>query len=224
MFGPPGNSGIAVSRFGDLRSDRPADASTSAHAAALLDVLNAEGIDRAGTIAMSGGVPPALQLAALTPDRITGLALPSAAPFTPLTAASQELPMPAWACQLLFASDFPVWAILHMAPGLPDPAFNVTPALRTHMTSANAANVAALIQSFLPVTDRLPGLANQGAAINPAGSYPRYRITIPTLIVHALDDGITPSRSLKSLRRCSRGPGSWRSRPRATCTSATRLT
>lgn len=95
-----------------------------------------------------------------------------------------------------------------MAPGLLDPAFSVTPALRTLMTSANAANVAALIQSFLPVTDRLPGLANQGAAINPAGSYPCYRITIPTLIVHALDDGTTPCRSPKSLRPRSRGPGS----------------
>ena len=101
-----------------------------AQAEALLDILDALGIDRTGILAMSGGVPPALQLAALSPERITGLALLSSAPFTPLTAASQDLPMPAWAYQALFSSDFPIWAILHTAPGLLDPAFDISPAVR----------------------------------------------------------------------------------------------
>jgi 2-hydroxy-6-oxonona-2,4-dienedioate hydrolase len=192
MFGPPGHRWIAVSRFGYLRSALPADASTKAQAEALLDILDARGIDRAGVIAMSGGVPPALQLAALAPDRITGMALLSSAPFTPLTAASQDLPIPAWAYQMLFSSDFPIWAILHLAPGLLDPAFDVTPALRAAMTPEDMATVAALVRTFLPVTDRLPGLANEGAAIDPAVRYALDRITVPTLIVHARDDGINP--------------------------------
>jgi 2-hydroxy-6-oxonona-2,4-dienedioate hydrolase len=192
MFGPPGHSWIAVSRFGYLRSALPADASTKAQAEALLDILDAQGIDRTGILAMSGGVPPALQLAALAPERITGLALLSSAPFTPLTAEAQDLPMPAWAYQALFASDFPVWAILHMAPGLLDPAFDVSPALRDSMTPEDAATVAALVQTFLPVTDRLPGLANEATAINPTETYPFDRITAQTLIVHARDDGINP--------------------------------
>lgn len=192
MFGPPGHQWIAVSRFGYLRSPLPADASTRAQAEALLDILDAQGIDRTGVIAMSGGVPPALHLAALAPDRITGMALLSTAPFTPLTAASQDLPMPAWAYQVLFSSDVPIWAILHIAPGLLDPAFDVTPALRATMTPEDAATVAALVQTFLPVTDRLPGLANEGAAIDPAASYPLDRISAPILIVHARDDGINP--------------------------------
>lgn len=192
MFGPPGHQWIAVSRFGYLRSEMPADPSTRAQAEALLDVLDARGIDRAGVIAMSGGVPPALQLAALAPDRITGLALLSSAPFTPLTATAQDLPMPAWAYQALFSSDFPVWAILRTAPGLLDPAFDVTPALRASLTPEDAAIVSALVQTFLPVTDRLPGLANEGAAIDPAASYPLDRITAPVLIVHDRDDGINP--------------------------------
>jgi 2-hydroxy-6-oxonona-2,4-dienedioate hydrolase len=192
MFGPPGHRWIAVSRFGYLRSAFPTDASTKAQAEALLDILDAQGIDRAGILAMSGGVPPALQLAALAPDRITGMALLSSAPFTPLTAASQDLPMPAWAYQMLFASDFPIWAILHTAPGILDPAFDVTPALRATLTPEETATVAALVQTFLPVTDRLPGLANEGAAIDPAAFYSFARITAPTLIVHARDDGINP--------------------------------
>lgn len=192
MFGPPGHRWIAVSRFGYLRSALPADASTKAQAEALLDILDAQGIDRTGILAMSGGVPPALQLAALAPDRITGIALLSSAPFTPLTTEAQHLPMPAWAYQALFSSDFPIWAILHTAPGLLDPAFDVTPALRANMTPKDATTVAALVQTFLPVTDRLPGLTNEGAAVDPAATYVLDRITKPALIVHTRDDGINP--------------------------------
>lgn len=192
MFGGPGHRWIAVSRFGYLRSALPADASTRAQAEALADVLDALGIDRAGILAMSGGVPPALQFAASYPARTTAMALLSAAPFTPLTAASQDLPMPAWAYQALFATDLPVWAITRLAPSALDPVFDVTPALRARLTADEAAELDALIAGFLPVTDRLPGLANEGAAIDPAAHYDLARIAAPTLIIHARDDGINP--------------------------------
>jgi 2-hydroxy-6-oxonona-2,4-dienedioate hydrolase len=192
MFGSGNHRWIAVSRFGYLRSALPEDASTRAQAEALLDLLDAEGIDRVGVIAMSGGVPPALQLAGLAPDRVTGLALLSSAPFTPLTAAVQDLPMPAWAYQALFASDFPVWSLVQLAPARLDPVFDVTPARRATLSDADAATLAALVKGFLPVTDRLKGLANEGAAIDPAAHYPLDRITAPVLIVHATDDGINP--------------------------------
>ena len=148
--------------------------------------------DFGGILAMSGGVPPALQLASLAPERIVGMALLSSAPFTPLTAATQDLPMPAWAYRALFSSDFPIWAIVRSAPGLLDPVFDVTPALRSRLAPEDAAIVTELVNGFLPVTDRLPGLANEGAAIDPAATYPLDRITTPTLIVHARDDGINP--------------------------------
>lgn len=192
MFGPPGHRWIAVSRFGYLRSPLPADASTRAQAQALLDILDAQGIHSVGVIAMSGGVPPALQLAGLAPDRITGLALLSSAPFTPLTATVQDLPIPAWAYQALFSSDFPIWTITRTMPGLLDPVFDVTPALRATLSTQDAAIVDALVQGFLPVTGRLGGLANEGAAIEPATSYPFDRITMPVLVVHARNDGINP--------------------------------
>jgi pimeloyl-ACP methyl ester carboxylesterase len=192
MFGSGAHRWIGVSRFGYLRSDLPADASTRAQAEALVDVLDALGIDRAGVLAMSGGVPPALQLGALYPDRVSGLALLSSAPFTPLTAAAQDLPMPAWAYRALFATDLPIWALIHVSPTTLDPVFDVTPALRQGLDPAEAATVAALLRGFLPVTDRLPGLANEGAAIDPAARYDLGQITAPTLVVHARDDGINP--------------------------------
>lgn len=192
MFGPQGHRWIAVSRFGYLRSAIPEAASTRAQAEALIDVLDALGLDRVGVIAMSGGVPPALQLAALAPERISGLVLLSSAPFTPLTAAAQGLPMPAWAYRALFSSDFPIWAVVHLAPGLLDPVFDVTPALRLSLAPEDSASVTALVAGFLPVTDRLPGLANEGAAIDPGATYDLDSIAAPVLIVHARDDGINP--------------------------------
>jgi 2-hydroxy-6-oxonona-2,4-dienedioate hydrolase len=192
MFGGDDHQWIAVSRFGYLRSALPADPSTKAQAEALVDILDALAVDRAAVLAMSGGVPPALQLAARYPDRVSGLALLSSAPFNPLTAASQDLPMPAWAYQALFATDFPLWALTRIAPGSLDRVFDVTPALRLNLTPNEATEVDALVRGFLPVTDRLPGLANEGAAIDPAATYDLARISLPTLIVHAQDDGINP--------------------------------
>lgn len=192
MFGGEGHRWIAVSRFCYLRSTLPADASTRAQAEALVDVMDALNIDQVAVLAMSGGVPPALQLAANHPERVSGLALLSSAPFTPLTAEIQDLPLPAWAYQALFANDFPIWALTRIAHGTLDPAFDLTPALRKRLTPAEAATTDAMIQAFLPVTDRLPGLANEGAAIDPAARYDLARISAPTLIVHARDDGINP--------------------------------
>lgn len=192
MFAPEGHRLIAVSRFGYLRSDLPPDASTAAQAEALAEVLDALGIDRVGVLAMSGGVPPALQLAALHPDRVSGLALLSSAPFTPLAAESQDLPMPDWAYQALFASDFPIWAILRLFPKALDAAFDVTPGLRKKMSPEEIADVQSLVDGFLPVTDRLRGLANEAAAIDPDAHYALDLITAPTLVVHARDDGINP--------------------------------
>ncbi len=95
-LGGGGKGWIAVSRFGYLRSDLPADASTAAQADALAGLLDALGIDRVAILAMSGGVPPALQFAARHPDRTRALVLLSSAPFTPLPTQEQDLPVPIW--------------------------------------------------------------------------------------------------------------------------------
>jgi pimeloyl-ACP methyl ester carboxylesterase len=191
-FAGAGFRWIAVSRFGYLRSPLPADASTRAQAEAIADALDALGVPRAGLLAVSGGVPPALQFAARYPDRTTALVLIGAAPFTPLTAAAQDLPVPAWAYRALFATDLPVWALARLAPDRLAAVFDVTPPLRATMTPEDAADVAALIAAFLPVTDRLAGLANEAAAIDPAARHDLAAIVAPALVIHAEDDGINP--------------------------------
>lgn len=192
VFGGDGYRWIAVSRFGYLRSTLPEDASTRAQAEAFADLLDALAIDRVAIVAMSGGVPPAVQFAALFPDRTAALVLLSSAPFTPLTAQQQDLPIPAWLYQALFSSDFVFWLVITLAPQRLDPLFDITPALRADMTGADTAYAAGLLDAFLPTTQRLAGLQNEAAAIDLAAEYNLGGVRAPTLIVHARDDGINP--------------------------------
>lgn len=187
-----GYSWISVSRFGYLRSPLPSDASTAAQADALAALLDHLGVETAAVLGVSGGVPPAIQMAARHPAKVTSLVLLASAPFTPLAADTQDLPVPAWAYQALFSSNFPYWAISRVAPGTLGGIFDVRSDLTAELSPEDSDFVRRMIRSFLPVTDRLVGTENEGAAINPAQPHPAEKITAPTLVVHARDDGINP--------------------------------
>jgi pimeloyl-ACP methyl ester carboxylesterase len=191
-FGGDGFRWIAVSRFGYLRSTLPDDASTAAQADAVAELLDALGLAQVAVLAMSGGVPPALQFAARHPQRTTALVLLSSAPWTPLTAASQDLPIPAWLYQALFGSDLPYWLITKLYPAAVGPIFDVDADRRARLSDEERQFVSALVRSFLPVTRRTAGLANEGAAIDPAARYDAAGIGAPALVVHARDDQINP--------------------------------
>lgn len=191
-FLPEGTRWIAPSRFGYPGSGLPADPSTAAQADAFADLLDGLGIDRVTVIAMSGGVPPALQFALRHPERTQALVLLSLAPYAPLTAEAQELPIPIWLYDALFATDLPLWAILRVAPRALAPIFDARPELTARMTPTEATFLDAMIAAFLPVTGRRAGLANEGAAIDPAQPIDPGAIRAPVLIVHTADDRLTP--------------------------------
>ena len=191
-FGGEGFQWIAPSRFGYLRSSLPTDASTAAQADAFAELLDGLGVDRVAIIAMSGGVPPALQFAVRYPARTSALVLLSSAPYTPLTAADQELPIPAWLFQALFGSDFPYWLLKKTARTRLEAIFDVKPNFRARLSSDDRMFITDMVDAFEPVTMRMDGLRNEGAAINPKAYYALETINIPTLIVHAQDDGINP--------------------------------
>jgi 2-hydroxy-6-oxonona-2,4-dienedioate hydrolase len=191
-YGGAGFRWIVPSRFGYLRTPLPGDASTTAQAEAFADLLDALGIEQVGILAMSGGVPPSLQFAQHYPERTSALVLLSSAPFTPLTAGDQKLPIPIWVYQALFKSDFPFWLIQKIAPHSLDMIFDVSQALRAELTPDEQAMVSSIAESFQPVTWRIDGLNNEGAAIDPQANYRMEEISVPTLVVHAEDDHINP--------------------------------
>jgi pimeloyl-ACP methyl ester carboxylesterase len=191
-FGPEGFRWIAGSRFGYLRAQLPPDASTAAQADALAALLDALGIERAAVLAMSGGVPPALQLARRHPGRVDRLVLLSSAPLTPLGAEAQRLPLPAWAYRALFVSDLPYWLMQRLGRGALGRIFDAPPERRAALDPGERGFLEATIDGFQPVTARRAGLANEGAAIDPAVDYGLAAIAAPALVVHAEDDGINP--------------------------------
>jgi pimeloyl-ACP methyl ester carboxylesterase len=181
---------IAPSRFGYLRSPRPADPSTAAQADAFAELLDTLGIERVALLAMSGGVPPSLQFALRHPGRTSALVLLSSAPYTPLTVADQKLPVPIWLYHALFSSDFPYWVLGKVARSRLESMFDVTPALRAALTPEERIMVSGMIDSFQPVTRRIDGIRNEGAAIDTRARYALSEIHSPTLVVHAADDHI----------------------------------
>jgi pimeloyl-ACP methyl ester carboxylesterase len=191
-YGGAGFLWIVPSRFGYLGTPLPADASTTAQAEAFADLLDALGVEQVGILAMSGGVPPSLQFAQRYPERTSALVLLSSAPYAPLTAGEQKLPVPIWVYQALFKSDFPFWLLQKIAPRSLDTMFDVTPALRAELSPEEEVVVGGLAESFQPVTWRIDGLNNEGAAIDPQAVYRLAEISVPTLVVHAEDDHINP--------------------------------
>ena len=116
----------------------------------------------------------------------------SAAPYTPMTVADQDLAIPAWVYQALFSSDFIFWTVARFFPSRLDAFFDVSAEARAHLSREDQAFVSGLVDAFLPVTGRVAGLRNEGAAIDPRTGYDLAAIKAPTLVVHAQDDGINP--------------------------------
>jgi pimeloyl-ACP methyl ester carboxylesterase len=191
-FGSEGFRWIVPSRFGYLRTPMPTDGSTAAQADAFADLLDALGVGRVAILAMSGGVPPSLQFARRHARRTTALVLLSSAPYTPLTAGQQKLPVPIWLYQALFASDFPYWLLQQVARRSLEPIFDVPPGVRAKLTPEEQSFVEDTVNAFQPVTDRVAGLRNEGAAIDPKAHYSVEEIRTPTLVIHARDDHINP--------------------------------
>jgi pimeloyl-ACP methyl ester carboxylesterase len=72
------------------------------------------------------------------------------------------------------------------------PIFDARSELTARMTPAEAGFLDAMITAFLPVTQRRAGLANEGAAIDPAHPIDPTQVRAPVLILHAGDDRLTP--------------------------------
>lgn len=181
---------IAVSRFGYLQSPMPEDASTAAQADALAEMLTQLEIERVDVLAMSGGAPPALQLAANHPERVGAMVLLSPAPFTPFGGEVAGRPIPTAFYTALVGSDVIYWLMQRLAPGTLKSAFDARPELMAE--EEDRAFAERLVETFQPASARRAGIENEGAAVDPGAVYDLEAIGAPVLVVHAADDRLNP--------------------------------
>lgn len=184
---------IAVSRFGYLRTPRPADASPEAQADAHVCVLDALGIPKAAVLGASAGGPSALQTAIRHPTRVSALVLVVPITHKPGGVADSAPPVSdakdAWLLRVL-GSDFLVWSALQLARDAFFEHVLATPPALIHAASEPERSRAnAMAEHVLPVSARAAGLLDDtrlGKGLKP---YPLETIRAPTLAISARDDG-----------------------------------
>ncbi len=184
---------IAVSRFGYLRTPRPADASPEAQADAHVCLLDALDITTAAVIGVSAGGPSAMQTAIRHPDRVSALALVVPIAYKPGAAADFAPPVSDAKDELLLrllGSDFLFWAGLRVARDQVIRHVLATPPEQLSAASdAERARVIDLANRILPVSIRAAGLRDDTRLGKRLGPYELENIRAPTLVVSARDDG-----------------------------------
>jgi pimeloyl-ACP methyl ester carboxylesterase len=184
---------IAMSRFGYLRTPRPADASPEAQADAHVCLLDALGIAKAAMMGVSAGGASALQAAIRHPERVSALVLVVPIAWKPGDVADSAPPVSdtkdEWLLRLL-GSDFLYWSGIQIAR---DQVFRhvlATPPELIHAASPQEqARVNAMAERVLPVSLRALGLRDDtrlGKGLRPAALE---TIRVPTLAISARDDG-----------------------------------
>jgi pimeloyl-ACP methyl ester carboxylesterase len=193
---------IVPSRFGYLRTPLPDDASPAGQADAYACLLDALGIEQAAIIGTSAGGTSAIQFAMRHSDRCSALVL-----FSSNTPGETEAALPPEpVAKALFKSDFIFWLVttyfsssMRSTMGVPE-GFELTPEYE--------AGVADVMKTILPVNPRSNGAMFDMFVSNPDVNtgYPLEEITVPVLIVNAVDDPLTLYKNAQSA--AERIPGS----------------
>ena len=184
---------IAMSRFGYLRTPRPADASPEAQADAHVCLLDALGIARVAVMGVSAGGPSAMQLAIRHPQRVSALVLVVPIAYKPGTMADSA-PLVSddkdALLRRLLGSDFLFWSALRVARGpLVRHVLATPPEQVATASDAERARVDDLAERILPVSARAAGLRDDTRLGKGLGPYALESIRVPTLVVSARDDG-----------------------------------
>jgi pimeloyl-ACP methyl ester carboxylesterase len=193
---------IAPSRFGYLRTPLSDDASPAGQADAYVCLLDALGIERAAILGTSAGGTSAIQFALRHPDHCSALVL-----FSSNAPGETEAALPPkLVAKALFKSDFVFWLMttyfssnMRSMMGVPE-GFDLTPEYE--------AEVERVTKTVLPVNPRSDGalfdMFISNADIN--AGYPLEEISVPVLIVNAVDDPLTLYKNAQSA--AERIPGS----------------
>ncbi|MCZ4312302.1 alpha/beta hydrolase [Comamonadaceae bacterium G21597-S1] len=184
---------IAMSRFGYLRTPRPADASPQAQADAHVCLLDTLGIVQAAVIGVSAGAPSAMQAAIRHPDRVRALVLVVPIAWKPGSVADSAPPVSDRKDALLLrllGSDLLFWSALHLARNpMLQHVLATPPTVVAAASAVEQARVQALAEHILPVSRRAAGLRDDTRLGKSLGRYALESIRTPTLVFSARDDG-----------------------------------
>ena len=179
---------IAPSRFGYLRSGFHEGASWDDQAHAYAALLDSLGIDEVAVVAMSQGGPSALLFAVLYPERVSSLTLIScgvAASAAEDQAAANEK---GERLVTIFEHDIIYWAAARFFKTQLMELIGVSPEVFAGLDDEQRRLAERFIDEMNPVS-----LRSAGAAFDNRATMPGERIrsiTAPTLVLHAVDDGL----------------------------------
>jgi 2-hydroxy-6-oxonona-2,4-dienedioate hydrolase len=180
---------IAPSRFGYLRTPVPQDTSPAAQAdahAALLSKLN---VSKAIVVGVSAGARSAVELAIRHPDIVAGLVLIVPGTYSPASPVSIEASrgnrFVFWIVNV--GGNLVWWVAEKIAPSMLIRFLGVPPALVAAAPQAERDRVMSIVKSIEPLSLRFRGI-NVDSTPGLRES-PLEKITAPTLIISARDDG-----------------------------------
>ncbi len=179
---------ISVSRYGFLRTPIPRDPSIAGEAAlyaALLDKLGITGKVVVG--GFSAGGPSAMQFCADYADRCAGLVLLSAVSTD--FADTDQSPLVVGVINTLQRSDFAYWMTVRSLQSTILRMMGIPPDTYARFTPEQKDFAREMLDQMHPMSPRREGTINDGRMLKDA-RIPMERVTAPTLILHAKDDGL----------------------------------
>ncbi len=181
---------IAPSRFGYLRSDMPADASSENQADAFVDLLDHLGIGSLPMIGGSAGALSAVQLAIRHPDRVNALiaVVPIGYADRRMSAKSMS-PLVQAAMKTVLKSDVLFWLALTISPdSITSTALATDPALLHAANKEERQRIAKIQRRILPVSERAQGIMNDTRLSSSTYPVELSAVAAPSLIISTEDD------------------------------------
>lgn len=176
---------ISVSRFGHLRTPLAEDSSAVTQADAYAHLLEALDIPGAAIIGSSGGVPSAIQFAQRHPDKCAALICSSG-----VSMYLPERPLS------IYKNDFIYWMATTYLRPLSLEKIGVTKDIQNNLSDYETQYLGELFKSMHPISLRRSGLFQDvhewADAERWKQDYQLERITVPTLVIHAINDVVIP--------------------------------